>query len=219
MTSTSCAFLLPIKMRSPWDSTRIAYLGLEAGRSSQLYVAGADGSEAPRRLPGDEEMGLPEEEYYLAPRWSPDGGRLVFISSRPEASGRMGAQDIWTVDVAPPAVAAVDREPAPGGGADPPPAAAGEMRRLTRFTSAAFDPVWTRDGRVVFAVFENYRFTVRQMDLDSLESRPIERHDVAPPAAAEPWAWERHVLADPTRRTPYRRRYRLGWAGVGGLRG
>jgi hypothetical protein len=155
----------------------------------------------------------------LSPRWSPDGRRVVFISSRPEPSGRLSAQDLWTVDLDAPVTASADAEPTPGGGPEPDAAdpgadstaapAAPLMRRLTQFTSAAFDPVWTPDGRLVFAVFENYRFTVRHLDADSLVANPRETHEVRPAPAAAPWAWARHAVTDPTRRTPYRRRYQL----------
>src|SRR5205823_4440589 len=50
------------------DSRWIAYFDLELGQASRLFVVPADGAGAPQRFSGDEEMGIPAEEYYLAPR-------------------------------------------------------------------------------------------------------------------------------------------------------
>jgi dipeptidyl aminopeptidase/acylaminoacyl peptidase len=61
------------------DSTQIAYLHVEEGQPSRLFVAAADGSEEPRLLTGDEDMGIPSEEYYLSPRWSPDSRRVYCL--------------------------------------------------------------------------------------------------------------------------------------------
>jgi dipeptidyl aminopeptidase/acylaminoacyl peptidase len=61
------------------DSRQIAYV--ETGRPSRLFVVAADGTEAPRLLSGDEELDLPAEEYYQAPRWSADG-RVIYVLSR-----------------------------------------------------------------------------------------------------------------------------------------
>jgi dipeptidyl aminopeptidase/acylaminoacyl peptidase len=61
------------------DSRQIAYV--ETGQPSRLFVVPADGTEVPRLLSGDQDLGLPGEEYYQAPRWSPDG-RTIYVLSR-----------------------------------------------------------------------------------------------------------------------------------------
>ena len=81
--------------------------------------------------------------------------------------------------------------------------------RLTAFTSASFDPVWTSDDRLVFASFEDFRFTIRQMEIDSLIANPRQTMLSRVPLDREPWAFERHVVADSTQRFRYRRRYQL----------
>ena len=43
-------------------------------------MVAADGSEPPRLLSGDEDLGLPGEEYYRAPRWSADSRRIYVLS-------------------------------------------------------------------------------------------------------------------------------------------
>jgi dipeptidyl aminopeptidase/acylaminoacyl peptidase len=61
------------------DSTRIAYLDVEAGRPSELFVVAADGSEEPRPLASDAEMRIPVDEYYLSPRWSLDSRTIYCL--------------------------------------------------------------------------------------------------------------------------------------------
>ncbi|MGB3541819.1 BamA/TamA family outer membrane protein [Rubrivirga sp.] len=144
----------------------------------------------------------------LSPRWSPDGRRLAFASSRRQNDGHFSAQDLWVADLDAPTDLLAD---ASGpvleveAGDDAP----AMLRQLTRLTSAAFDPVWASDSSLVFASFEDFRFTVRALDLDSLEAAPEQTVTAGrPPPATEPWAYARYE-ADGVRAEPYRRRYQL----------
>jgi WD40 repeat protein len=38
-----------------------------------------------------------------------------------------------------------------------------QMKQLTNFTTAAFDPVWLSDDRIVFTAFENFSFQIREL--------------------------------------------------------
>jgi len=105
-------------------------------------------------------------------------------------------------DAADVAVEAAGRDPV---GAEPGRA----LHRLTAFTGAAFDPVWTPDDRLVFTTFEDFRFTIRQVDVDSLLSAPRATVVTAPPLDREPWAFARIAVTDSTQRMRYRRRYQL----------
>ncbi|MEO0741453.1 MAG: BamA/TamA family outer membrane protein [Bacteroidota bacterium] len=101
----------------------------------------------------------------LSPRWTPDGTRVVYTSTvRDEATGRFTAQDLWTVEAesATPLLARTSTA-----------APTRQATRLTRFTSASFDPVWTDTDRIVFASFENFRFTIRTMDARGLVDDPV----------------------------------------------
>ncbi|WP_420457404.1 BamA/TamA family outer membrane protein [Rubrivirga sp.] len=147
----------------------------------------------------------------LSPRWSPDGRRLAFASARREADGKFSAQDLWVAELNPtPALAGGIVVP---GGAEavadsvaaPPPV---RLRQLTRFASAAFDPYWVGDGALVFAAFEDFRFTVRALDVDSLAADPELVVDAGAAPVAQPWAHARYdVEGEPGE--PYVTRYQL----------
>lgn len=156
------------------------------------------------------------DHHDFSPRWSADGQRVVYISTRREADGRFGGQDIYVVDADPgvevdPHVAldSLGTRPVSDESAGVP-----QQRwahRLTSLTTAAFDPVWTDDDHILFASFENYRFSIRSLGgVDSLLRYPRARESVAPPlAVAKPWEFDR--LNEPTsvEKLQYKRRYGL----------
>ncbi len=98
---------------------------------------------------------------FYSPSFSPDGAYITCTSNID------GAQNIWalrTADI--------------GTGELP------ALRKVTRFSNAAFDPCWTDSTMLVFADFEHYSF--RLQFIDSAAQR-IEASDVQPafpPAAA-----------------------------------
>jgi len=79
-------------------------------------------------------------ESALAPAWSHDGSRIAFTSDIG------GAQNIWVIQ---PDVRAVD--------------GTRSMKQLTTFTTAAFDPAWTKNGELVFGTFEEFGFQIRTL--------------------------------------------------------
>jgi len=75
-----------------------------------------------------------------SPAWSKDGGRLAFTSDLD------GVQNIWVTDMT---------KRYPGG--------IRTMSRVTRFTTSAFDPAWTRSGDLVFTTFEKLSFQIKSI--------------------------------------------------------
>ena len=147
----------------------------------------------------------------LSPRWAPDGRRLSFASARRDSLGVFGAQDLWVADLAapPPGPAVASAPTDVAAGLAPRPEAS--FRQLTRFTSGAFDPVWADDSHLAFTAFEDYRFTVRTVNADSLADVPETTAPSGVPAVtvAEPWAHPTYASADGAPGAPYRRRYQL----------
>ena len=148
----------------------------------------------------------------LSPRWSPDGRRLAFASARRQDDGHFSAQNLWVADLEgdAPDLLADASGPAAADLEDGAPEVGGPavLRQLTRLTSAAFDPVWASDSSLVFASFEDFRFTVRALDLDSLLAAPETVLEAGAPPVSEPWAYARYE-AEGVRAEPYRRRYQL----------
>ncbi len=144
-----------------------------------------------------------------SPRWHPDGDRLVFTRAARGESGKFSAQNIWVVDMTQkmgdlPTVASTQRT------GPTIPITARNVRQLTELSSAAFDPVWTEDGRLVFTSFESFRFTIRSLNnADSLYAWP--RYDGMEDLSAtrESWAFKRLEGEQEADLVPYRRKYRL----------
>jgi len=75
-----------------------------------------------------------------SPAWSKDSTKLAFTSELG------GVKNIWVIDFA---------KGIPG--------ANRSMSRLTRFTTPAFDPAWTRSGDLVFGTFERLAFQIKEI--------------------------------------------------------
>ncbi len=75
-----------------------------------------------------------------SPSWSRDGSKIAFTSDAD------GAQNIWIID--------------PGKRLE---RGMRAMTKVTRFTTAAFDPTWTSAGDLVFATFEKFGFQIRMI--------------------------------------------------------
>ena len=148
-----------------------------------------------------------------SPRWGPEGNHLVFTSARPDSSGRYESRNIWVVEAQ--SSLEATREVA---SAKPTLKAVASQeddvrtaRRLTNFTTAAFDPVWTQDEHLIFTAFEHGRFTLRGLgNLDSLMAAPRAQHPVKVPASdGEHWAFARIGLDEEVERVPYEGKYDL----------
>ncbi|MBI2619005.1 MAG: PD40 domain-containing protein [Ignavibacteriales bacterium] len=80
-------------------------------------------------------------ENYSSPAWSQDGKWLAFTSDLD------GSYNIWLMPMG--------RVNAEGGRS---------MRKLTTFSTAAFDPAWTDTQELIFAAFEKFSFQIKSID-------------------------------------------------------
>lgn len=149
----------------------------------------------------------------FSPSWSPDGGKLVYTSTSTDSTGRFGAQDVWVADMSyvmglPAAVAS-----ATDGAIAAEAPAWRSLRRLTSLASAAFDPIWTPENRILFTSFEGLSFTIRQLaNADSLVSTPREEHFANLTGLGPEWTFERIEAGASQVRSPYKKSYRLDFA-------
>ena len=78
------AIVLAITGKPGIASTRIALVGTASGKK-EIYLCDADGANL-RQLTGDSSI-------CLSPRWSPDGGKLLYVSYR------SGFPDVYLADL------------------------------------------------------------------------------------------------------------------------
>ncbi len=75
---------------------------------------------------------------FTSPAWSPDGKLLTFTSDID------GAQNVWVMEMD---RSKLDRT----------------MKKLTRFSTAAYDPCWTDKDEMAFTAFENFSFQIKKI--------------------------------------------------------
>jgi hypothetical protein len=78
------------------------------------------------------------DEGYYTPHWSSDGHSLIFTSDLG------GARNVWMMKF------------------DSASVRSDEMRKITQFTTAAFDPIWA-ESTLVFVAFEGFSFQLRSI--------------------------------------------------------
>lgn len=148
----------------------------------------------------------------FSPRWSPNGDYVLFTSARKDSTGRFGAQDIWVVDMKDddrqtPTVASTNFIPTQDIQMQ---GLAREAKRLTSITTAAYDPIWTKDQHIIFSSFERLGFSIRTLSgIDSLLANPksVDENDLA--GTGTNWSFERISEADGVEYKPYKRKYSL----------
>ena len=132
------------------DGKRVAYVrtttDLAAGkRNADVWIVPADGSAPPRAL-------TRHEKADNAPRFSPDGGTLAFISAR------SGSPQVWLLDLA-----------------------GGEPRKLTDLSAGVQDPlVFSPDGKKLAFVSDVYPECAdeacNRRTREALEKDPVKVH-------------------------------------------
>lgn len=89
------------------------------------------------------------DKSYFAPSWSTDGKRIAFTTDID------GAQNVWVMNLTE-RLAAQSPQPV-------------TMRKITRFSTAAFDPSWGENNEMILTAFENFSFQIKRIyDIDVL---------------------------------------------------
>jgi len=126
-------------------------------------------------------------ENYYSPSFSSDGKYLTFTSNYD------GAQNIW-------AIATADLRNRN----------TYAMKKITRFTNAAFDPRWTDNNEIIFSGFENYSFKIYLIpDASAVLDTTTAVHSFVLPQTVVSWI-PQTITADSTVRfTKYEGEYSL----------
>ncbi len=102
----------------------------------------------------------------FSPQFSNDGKKIVYTST----TG--GVQNIWELDL-------TDGVSSQGTG-DYKEIKGLQVKKLTNFTTAAFDPRWAGDNRILFASYENGGINVRMLkNVDELIDTPKTTRDIS----------------------------------------
>lgn len=97
------------------------------------------------------------DQIDYSPQYSPDGKKILFTSTIG------GVQNIWIKDLDKNTSAEMNDTTAP----------VSKIEKLTDYTTAAFDPKWAGNDRIVFTSFENRKLSVRLIDhVDKLIDTP-----------------------------------------------
>ena len=150
------------------------------------------------------------ERNDMSPRWSPDGRQVVFTSTARNDVGKFSAQNIWVADVPTsfpesPAVATSSEVIS-----DISYGTTTFVRQVTNLSSAAFDPFWTDDNKLVFTAFESFRFSIRTLDdVDSLVASPRATQTVNLAVSDSSWSFKSLGVDAGAEKFPYKKRYRL----------
>ncbi|MBR9977241.1 MAG: PD40 domain-containing protein [Bacteroidetes bacterium] len=123
---------------------------------------------------------------YASPAWSDDGAHLVCTGDHD------GTHNLYIITV------------------DDTPEALPPVRRLSRFTTAAFDPVWTGEGGILYSAFDAFSFQIHGMrevstNIDSLELVLGPRY----PDAYESWSAPSLRGASVAARISYEKKYQV----------
>lgn len=90
------------------------------------------------------------DQVDFSPQFSPDGKKIIYTSTIG------GIQNIWMTDLT--------NGTTGNGEGDSVTTQGSKIEKITDFTTAAFDPKWAGDNRIVFASFENGRISVRMLN-------------------------------------------------------
>ncbi|MCX7878275.1 MAG: BamA/TamA family outer membrane protein [Ignavibacteria bacterium] len=130
------------------------------------------------------------DQVDFSPDFSPDGRKIVYTSTRG------GIQNIWLADIT------EEDNILKISGA--------QTKKITNFTTAAFDPRWAGNEKIIFASFENKKLSVRLMETeDSLIQNPKSVYSLNFGKINELWKWNKIRGIPRKNELKYKREYSL----------
>ncbi len=131
------------------------------------------------------------DEIDLTPQFSPDGKKIVFTSTVG------GPQNIWYMDLSNFGFGDTDTNKAP------------QMKRLTSFTTAAFEPRWVDSNRVVFSCYES-GITVRMLNnVSNLVDTPKSSKNITFENTKKQWTYNKIDAISKKNSLRYKKEYTL----------
>jgi hypothetical protein len=135
------------------------------------------------------------DEIDFSPRFSDDGKMIAFTSTLG------GSQNIWCMEL--------DTEPSQNGRGESINVKNSQIKKLTNFTTAAFDPKWVGDNKIIFSCYES-GITVRMLDsVNSIIDTPKTARTVNYEKSKELWVAERFMGIPKKNELKYKKEYTL----------
>lgn len=140
------------------------------------------------------------DQVDISPRFSSDGKKIVFTSTAETGYG--GAQNIWYIDLSNFNSDTQDENNITKKNVP-------QMKRLTSFTTTAFDPRWVDSTRIVFATYES-GITVRMLNnVDKLIDTPKTTKNITYENVNKEWAFNKVKGIPKKNELRYKKEYTL----------
>jgi hypothetical protein len=133
------------------------------------------------------------EESYSTPHWAKDGRKIFFTSNMD------GVLNVWAIDSSQ-FSKNLRRDNL----------ATREIRKITNFSTSAYDPEYTENDQLIFSSFENFKFHIRMIDSVSRRfdtSAFIHKFDFS--KITDPWTIDTKEISSTATVEPYQESYNL----------
>ena len=133
------------------------------------------------------------EENYYSPIWNKNGSKIFFTSDLD------GVLNVWAID---------SSQYGKGTGTNY--LSTKEIRKITNFTTSAYDPEYTDNDQIIFSSFEKFKFNIRLVDSISQRfdsSAFIHKFDFS--QVGDPWSVDTKEISSTATVAPYKESYNL----------
>jgi len=132
------------------------------------------------------------EENYYSPNWTEDGGRIFFTSDLD------GVLNVWAIDSSQ-LKSNVKKN-----------IITREIRKITNFTTSAFDPEYTGKDQILISSFEKFKFQIRMIEgVAERFDTSVTIHYCDFSKAGDPWNIDVSEIHETASLAPYKESYNL----------